>query len=92
MSIGLEKARKLLLQIDEMGLPTATEILDPVTARYIADLITWTAIGAMIESNLVHDKQTHSDKNKLKYGVSITDECLGWEDTESLLLDIHSKL
>ncbi len=228
MAMGLEKARKLLLQIDEIGLPTATEILDPVTAQYIADLISWAAIGArttesqthrqlasglsmpvgfknttdgsiktaveaiqsaihkhaflglledgrsgifqtkgnpyahmvlrggtsgpnytseytafarellkrmglkpniiidcshansnklasnqkavlkdvvnqktsgensiigvMIESNLLHGKQNHEDKEKLKYGISITDECLGWDDTEALLLEVHSKL
>lgn len=228
MATGLEKARKLLLQIDELGLPTATEILDPVTAQYIADLISWAAIGArttesqthrqlasglsmpvgfknttdgsiktaveaiqsaihkhaflglledgrtgifhtkgnaythivlrggangpnytseyiaytrellkrmglkpniiidcshansnklaskqkevlrdiinqkisgeesivgvMIESNLLYGKQNHAEKEKLKYGISITDECLGWDDTETLLLEIYSKL
>jgi len=228
MAAGLDRARRLLLKIDEIGLATATEILDPVTAQYIADLITWAAIGArttesqthrqlasglsmpvgfknttdgsiktaveaiqsavhnhaflglledgrsgifhtkgnqyahivlrggangpnytseyiaytrellkrmklkeniivdcshansnkdafrqkdvlndivkqkiageksiigaMIESNLIHGKQNHSSKVKLQYGVSITDECLGWDDTEALLLSIHSKL
>lgn len=228
MAMGLEKARKLLLQIDELGLPTATEILDPVTAQYIADLISWAAIGArttesqthrqlasglsmpvgfknttdgsiktaveaiqsaihkhaflglledgrsgifhtkgnaythivlrggangpnytseyiayarellkrmglkpniiidcshansnkqaskqkdvlrdvvnqklsgeksiigvMLESNLIYGKQNHAEKEKLKYGISITDECLGWDDTEALLLEIYSQL
>jgi len=49
-------------------------------------------LGAMIESNLIHGKQNHAHKEKLQYSISITDECLGWEDKESLLLDIHSKL
>lgn len=228
MALGLEKARKLLLQIDELGLPTATEILDPVTAQYIADLISWAAIGArttesqthrqlasglsmpvgfknttdgsiktaieaiqsaihkhaflglledgrsgifhtrgnayahtvlrggingpnytseyiaytrellkrmglkqniiidcshansnkqasrqkevlkdivnqkiagetsiigvMIESNLIYGKQNHTDRKNLEFGVSITDECLGWEETEALLLETYSKL
>ncbi len=54
MSRGLEIARRLLLDIDELGLPTATEILDPVTAQYIADLISWAAIGARTTESQTH--------------------------------------
>jgi 3-deoxy-7-phosphoheptulonate synthase len=43
---GLKIARRLLLQITGMGLPAATEFLDPIVPQYIADLITWAAIGA----------------------------------------------
>lgn len=43
-------------------------------------------MGIMIESNLFHGKQSIPyDITKLKYGVSVTDECLGWEETESML-------
>ena len=54
MNTGLEKARKLLLDIDELGIPTATEILDPVTVQYIADLICWAAIGARTTESQTH--------------------------------------
>ena len=54
ISKGLKIARKLLLNIDELGLPTATEILDPVTAQYIADLICWAAIGARTTESQTH--------------------------------------
>src|SRR5262249_8676078 len=40
---GLKKARKLLLEITGMGLPAATEFLDPIVPQYIADLISWAA-------------------------------------------------
>ena len=43
---GIELARKLLLQVNELGVPTATEFLDMVTGQFIADLISWGAIGA----------------------------------------------
>jgi 3-deoxy-7-phosphoheptulonate synthase len=54
MDTGLRIARKLLLQITEMGLPTATEMLDPITPQYIADLISWAAIGARTTESQTH--------------------------------------
>lgn len=43
---GLHIGRKLLLDLAEKGLPTATEALDPITPQYLQDLISWSAIGA----------------------------------------------
>src|SRR5690606_9330735 len=43
---GLPMARRLLLDINRMGLPAATEFLDPILPQYLADLIAWGAIGA----------------------------------------------
>lgn len=54
MEAGLRITRKLLLQITEMGLPTATEMLDPITPQYIADLICWAAIGARTTESQTH--------------------------------------
>jgi 3-deoxy-7-phosphoheptulonate synthase len=51
---GLELARKLLLDINDLGLPAATELLEPVTPQYIADLITLTAIGARTTESPTH--------------------------------------
>ncbi len=51
---GLKQARELLLQITEMGLPTATEFLDPVVPQYIADLVSWAAIGARTTESQTH--------------------------------------
>jgi 3-deoxy-7-phosphoheptulonate synthase len=51
---GIKRARKLLLQLTEMGLPTATEALDPVVPQYISDLISWTAIGARTIESQTH--------------------------------------
>jgi 3-deoxy-7-phosphoheptulonate synthase len=51
---GLKIARKLLLQIVGLGLPAATEFLDPIVPQYIADLITWAAIGARTTESQTH--------------------------------------
>ena len=54
IATGLERARELLLSITELGLPTATEFLDPVVPQYIADLVSWAAIGARTTESQTH--------------------------------------
>jgi 3-deoxy-7-phosphoheptulonate synthase len=54
INTGLRLARGLLLHLAEMGLPAATELLDPVVPQYIADLISWTAIGARTTESQTH--------------------------------------
>jgi len=51
---GLRIARRFLLDIIELGLPTATELLDPITPQYIADLVCWSAIGARTTESQTH--------------------------------------
>jgi 3-deoxy-7-phosphoheptulonate synthase len=51
---GLHLARELLLHVAELGLPAATEALDPITPQYIGDLITWHAIGARTTESQTH--------------------------------------
>ncbi|WP_131669141.1 3-deoxy-7-phosphoheptulonate synthase [Psychrobacter pygoscelis] len=51
---GLRLARKLLLDLNEKGLPCATEALDPNTPQYIQDLISWSAIGARTTESQTH--------------------------------------
>ncbi len=54
MNEGLRKARSLLIAINSMGLPAATEILDPIIPQYIAGLLTWVAIGARTTESQTH--------------------------------------
>ena len=54
MDTGLRTARKLLIDIAELGLPTATELLDPITAAYVAELVSWAAIGARTTESQTH--------------------------------------
>ncbi len=51
---GLRTARRFLLDVVKLGLPTATELLDPITPQYIADLICWSAIGARTSESQTH--------------------------------------
>ena len=54
IDFGLHAARRLLLDITAMGLPAATEMLDPIVPQYIADLIAWGAIGARTTESQTH--------------------------------------
>src|SRR5438093_3331937 len=51
---GLLAARKLLIDIVSAGLPAATEFLDPIVPQYIADLVSWAAIGARTTESQTH--------------------------------------
>jgi len=54
MESGLRIARRLLIDVNRLGLPAGTEMLDPITPQYIADLISWTAIGARTTESQTH--------------------------------------
>lgn len=54
MELGIRKARKLLLDITQLGVPVSTELLDLRTPQYIADLISWGAIGARTVESQLH--------------------------------------
>ncbi|MBI9082160.1 MAG: 3-deoxy-7-phosphoheptulonate synthase [Desulfobacterales bacterium] len=54
MVAGLHKARRILLAIINMGVPTATEMLEPITPQYVDDLVSWSAIGARTTESQTH--------------------------------------
>lgn len=54
MAHGIALARKILLEVNALGLPAATEFLDPIMPQYIADLISWAAIGARTTESQTH--------------------------------------
>jgi len=51
---GMERARRFLLEVNELGLPAGTEALDPISPQYYGDLIAWTAIGARTSESQTH--------------------------------------
>jgi len=51
---GLLLARRILLAVNSLGVPCATEVLDPVTPQYLADLVAWAAIGARTTESQTH--------------------------------------
>lgn len=54
INFGIHMARELLLDVAKLGLPSATELLDPIVPQYLADLISWTAIGARTTESQTH--------------------------------------
>jgi 3-deoxy-7-phosphoheptulonate synthase len=58
MEYGLRAARQLMLEISELGLPIATEFLDPIIPQYIGDLVSWAAIGARTIESQTHREMT----------------------------------
>ena len=54
IATGVELARTILLTINKRGVPCASELLDPVTPQYIADLVSWAAIGARTTESQTH--------------------------------------
>ena len=64
---GLRIARSLILDITEMGLPTAVEYLDMITPQYIADLVSWGAIGARTTESQVHRPDRVQERHGWQY-------------------------
>jgi 3-deoxy-7-phosphoheptulonate synthase len=54
IDVGMEKARRFLLDVNELGVPAGTEALDPIAPQYYGDLIAWTAIGARTSESQTH--------------------------------------
>ncbi len=54
MATGLRQARELMLKITDMGIPVATEVLDPVIPQYLADVVSWAAVGARTTESQTH--------------------------------------
>lgn len=69
---GLTIARRLLLAINAMGLPAATEMLDPITPQYIDDLITWSSIGARTTESQTHRQMASGLSMPVGYKNSTT--------------------
>ena len=72
MAEGLRIARRLLLAINEMGLPCATEFLDPFVPQYLADLISWAAIGARTTESQTHRQMASGLSMPVGYKNSTT--------------------
>lgn len=72
METGLRRARKLLVDVASMGLPTATEILDPITPQYIDDALDWAAIGARTTESQTHRQMASGLSMPVGYKNSTT--------------------
>src|SRR5436309_2001295 len=97
---GLRRARRLLLDLAELGLPAGCGLLDPISPQVSLDPVPGRDIaeqvahgeaaifGVMMESFLVDGRQELADPAALRYGQSITDACMGWEMTVPVLTEL----
>jgi 3-deoxy-7-phosphoheptulonate synthase len=80
---GLRLARGLLLRLNELGMPAATEYLDLITPQYVSDLIAWGAIGARTTESQVHRELASGlscpvgFKNATDGGVKVAIDAIG---------------
>ena len=72
---GLRQARAMLLSISEIGLPVATEFLDPIVPQYLADLVSWAAVGARTTESQIHRQMASGLSMPIGFKNS-TDGCL----------------
>ncbi len=83
INAGIRKARKLLLDINNMGVPAGTEFLDLITPQYVADLVSWGAIGARTTESQGHRELASGIscpigfKNSTNGGFSIAIDAIG---------------
>ena len=68
---GLHIGRQLLLDLAEMGLPTATEALDPISPQYLQDLISWSAIGARTTESQTHREMASGLSSAVGFKLSL---------------------
>lgn len=94
---GLKTARKLLLKLTSMGLPTGTEALDPISPQYLSELITWSAIGARTTESQTHREMTSGlsmpvgIKNGTDGGIGIAINALQSVEAPHHFLGINEK-
>ncbi|PTU73643.1 3-deoxy-7-phosphoheptulonate synthase [Pseudomonas mangrovi] len=94
---GLHIGRKLLLDLAEMGLPTATEALDPISPQYLQDLISWSAIGARTTESQTHREMASGlssavgFKNGTDGGLTVAINALQSVSSPHRFLGINSK-
>ena len=83
MATGLRQARELMREINQLGLPVATELLQPLTAAYLEDLLGWAAIGARTTESQIHREMASGlgcvvgFKNGTDGGVEVAVQAIG---------------
>lgn len=92
MEIGLQKARQLLVDILKFGLPAATEFLDPIVPQYIADLVSWAAIGARTTESQTHRQMASGLSMPVGFKNGTEGDCQSAYDAMSSARSAHSFL
>ena len=87
---GFRRARGLLVAIGEIGLPTATEFLDPIVPQYIADLVSWAAIGARTSESQIHRQMASGLSMPVGFKNSMEGNMITAMDAIKAALSSHS--
>lgn len=94
---GLKKARELLVWLAELGLPTGTEALDPISPQYLSDLFSWSAIGARTTESQTHREMSSGlstpvgFKNGTDGGLSVAVNAMQSASSPHRFLGINSQ-
>ena len=94
---GLHIGRKLLLDVAELGLPTSTEALDPISPQYLQDVISWSAIGARTTESQTHREMASGlscsvgFKNGTDGGLTVATNALQSVENSHRFLGINSQ-
>ena len=94
VNLGLRKARKVLLDINNLGLPAGTEFLDMITPQYLADLISWGAIGARTTESQIHRELASGlscpvgFKNSTNGSIQVAIDAIGSASNSHIFLSI----
>ena len=94
VNLGLRKARKVLLDINNLGLPAGTEFLDMITPQYLADLISWGAIGARTTESQIHRELASGlscpvgFKNSTNGSIKVAIDAIGSASNSHIFLSI----
>ncbi|MBW8001606.1 MAG: 3-deoxy-7-phosphoheptulonate synthase [Planctomycetes bacterium] len=87
---GFRRARGLLVAIAQIGLPTATEFLDPIVPQYIADLVSWAAIGARTSESQIHRQMASGLSMPVGFKNSMEGNMITAMDAIKAALSSHS--
>ena len=94
VNLGLRKARKVLLDINNLGLPAGTEFLDMITPQYLADLISWGVIGARTTESQIHRELASGlscpvgFKNSTNGSIQVAIDAIGSASNSHIFLSI----
>src|SRR5439155_1729648 len=76
---GLERARRLLLDLTSLGLPTGTEFLDLLSPQFIADLVAWGAIGAQVMIDVSHANSSKQHRRQIAVAHDVAEQVAAGE-------------
>lgn len=86
---GLKIARKLLLELVDMGLPLATEALDPNSPQYLGDLFSWSAIGARTTESQTHREMASGLSMPVGFKTALM---AVWRQQSMLCVPLHNRI